>query len=161
MSELQRAAEPPSVDRYLAALEGETRRVADQRVGADASTRRVAAARRRGDPRRAAARAGRGRRRRPLDHHALLRWNRGLPLARFAETGAGDVWVEADLPLEAVTAERLDGFLGLLVASRRRPASRPRSRFPRPRRWPERRASRGSVGALPVEGAPLGTHTVL
>ena len=50
-----------------------------------------------------------------IDPRALLRWNRGLPHARFAETGSGDVWVEADLALEAVTPERLDGFLGLFV----------------------------------------------
>ena len=50
-----------------------------------------------------------------IDPHTLLHWNRGLPHARFTETRAGDVWVEADLPLEAVTAERLDGFLGLVV----------------------------------------------
>lgn len=50
-----------------------------------------------------------------IDPRVLLRWNRGLPLARFTHTGAGDVWVEADIPQEAVTPERLDGFLGLVV----------------------------------------------
>ena len=50
-----------------------------------------------------------------IDPHVLLHWNRSLPLVRFSHTGAGAVWVQGDLPPEAVTAERLDGFLGLLV----------------------------------------------
>lgn len=50
-----------------------------------------------------------------IDPHVLLRWNRDLPLVRFSHTGAGAVWVQGDLPAEAVGPERLDGFLGLLV----------------------------------------------
>jgi hypothetical protein len=50
-----------------------------------------------------------------IDDHVLLHWNRSLPLVRFSHSGAGAVWVQGDLPLEAVAAKRLDEFLGLLV----------------------------------------------
>lgn len=103
------------VDAYLAALEGETRRVADGEWGLSLDAAgwplHVGVALRDGLLRAQAevVRAG------SIDPHVLLHWNRGLPLARFTETGSGDVWVEADLPAEAVTPERLDGFLGLVV----------------------------------------------
>jgi hypothetical protein len=103
------------VDRYLAALEGETRRVAEGEWGftVDAAgwPLHVGVAARDGLLRAQAEVVPAGE----LDPHTLLHWNRGLPHARFTHTGAGDVWVEADLPLEAVTTERLDGFLGLVV----------------------------------------------
>jgi putative sensory transduction regulator len=103
------------VDRYLEGLEGDTRHVADGEWGLSVEAAgwplHVGVALRDGLLRAQAEVLGAGR----IDPHVLLRWNRGLPLARFTETGAGDVWVEADLPVEAVTAERLDGFLGLVV----------------------------------------------
>lgn len=103
------------VDAYLAALEGETRRVADGEWGISVEAAgwplHVGVALRDGLLRAQAEVLRPG----AIDPHVLLRWNRGLPHARFTETGAGDVWVEADLPLEAVTPERLDGFLGLVV----------------------------------------------
>lgn len=103
------------VNRYLSALEGDTRRVADGEWGLSVEAGgwplHVGVALRDGLLRAQAEVVGAG----ALDPHVLLHWNRGLPLARFTETGAGDVWVEADLPLEAVTEERLDGFLGLVV----------------------------------------------
>ena len=103
------------VDRYLAALEGETRRVAEGEWGLTVDAAgwplHVGVAIRDGLLRAQAEVLGAGQ----LDPHSLLHWNRGLPHARFTHTGAGDVWVEADLALEAVTAERLDGFLGLVV----------------------------------------------
>ena len=89
MSELQRAA-AAVVDRYLAALEGETRRVADQEWGLTmdaAGCLYVGVAIRDGLLRAQAEVVGAGQ----IDPHALLRWNRGLPHARFAETGAADV----------------------------------------------------------------------
>jgi hypothetical protein len=104
-----------AVDAYLAALEGETRRVADGEWGLSVDAAgwplHVGVALRDGLLRAQAevVRAG------SIDPHVLLHWNRGLPLARFTETGSGDVWIEADLPAEAVTQERLDGFLGLVV----------------------------------------------
>ena len=103
------------VDRYLAALEGETRRVAEGEWGLSVEAAgwplHVGIAARDGLLRAQAAVLGPGR----LPAQTLLRWNRKLPLVRFAHTAGGEVWVEGDLPLEAVTPERLDGFLGLLV----------------------------------------------
>ena len=50
-----------------------------------------------------------------LDFGQLLHWNRGTRLARFACTRAGDIWVHADLPAQAIDAEQLDRLLGLVV----------------------------------------------
>ena len=50
-----------------------------------------------------------------LSSHELLFRNRGLVLVRYAETGAGAVWVHGELPPELVSAEWLDRLLGLLV----------------------------------------------
>jgi hypothetical protein len=50
-----------------------------------------------------------------LDLGQILHWNRQTRLARFACTRSGDIWVHADLPAEAVTAEQLDRLLGLVV----------------------------------------------
>src|SRR6476646_10302818 len=112
MCDLQRAT-AAVVDDYLDALEGETRRVAPGEWGLTVEAAgwplHVGMAIRDGLLRAQAEVVSAG----SLDPHSLLHWNRGLPHARFTETGAGDVWVEADLPLEAVTPERLDGFLGL------------------------------------------------
>ena len=114
MSDIQSATRDV-VDRYLAALDGDTRRVADDEWGLTVEAAgwplHVGVAIRDGLLRAQAEVVAAGR----LDPHSLLHWNRGMPHARFTETGAGDVWVEADLPLEAVTPERLDGFLGLVV----------------------------------------------
>ena len=78
MSELQRAA-AGVVDRYLAALEGETRRVADREWGLTVDAAgwplHVGVAIRDGLLRAQAEVVGAGR----IDPHALLRWNRGLP----------------------------------------------------------------------------------
>jgi hypothetical protein len=52
-----------------------------------------------------------------IDPHDLLRWNRQVPFARFAHTSEGEVWIQADLPLTAVSPAELDRFLGLLVLS--------------------------------------------
>jgi hypothetical protein len=114
MSDVQRAA-AGVVDRYLASLEGETRRVAEGEWGLTVDAAgwplHVGMAIRDGLLRAQAEVVGAGQ----IDPHALLHWNRGLPHARFTHTEAGDVWLEADLALEAVTTERLDGFLGLVV----------------------------------------------
>ena len=50
-----------------------------------------------------------------LDFGQVLHWNRQTRMARFACTRGGDIWVHADLPAEAVTAEQLDRLLGLVV----------------------------------------------
>jgi hypothetical protein len=103
------------VDRYLGALEGDARRVADAEWGFSVEAAgwplHVGVALRDGLLRAQAEVVGPRR----LEPEALLRWNRGLALVRFSHTAAGDVYVEGALPLEAVTEARLDGFLGLLV----------------------------------------------
>ena len=52
---------------------------------------------------------------RSLDFGQVLHWNRQTRMARFACTRSGDIWVQADLPAEAVSAELLDRLLGLVV----------------------------------------------
>ncbi len=55
-----------------------------------------------------------------IDPHQLLYWNRQAPLVCFAENRAGEVFVCGEVPLETASAETLDQFLGLLVASAQR-----------------------------------------
>jgi hypothetical protein len=50
-----------------------------------------------------------------VSEHELLFRNRGLVLVRYAQSGAGAVWVHGELPPELVTPEWLDRLLGLLV----------------------------------------------
>lgn len=50
-----------------------------------------------------------------VSEHELLFRNRGLALVRYAQSGAGAVWVHGELPPELVTPEWLDRLLGLLV----------------------------------------------
>ena len=50
-----------------------------------------------------------------LDFGQVLHWNRQTRMARFACTRSGDIWVQADMPAEAVSAEQLDRLLGLVV----------------------------------------------
>lgn len=50
-----------------------------------------------------------------LDFGQVLHWNRQTRMARFACTRSGDIWVQADLPAEAVSPELLDRLLGLVV----------------------------------------------
>jgi hypothetical protein len=52
-----------------------------------------------------------------IDPHQLLFWNGQAPLVCFAEDQEGDVIVSGELPLESLTTETLDRFLGLLLAS--------------------------------------------
>jgi hypothetical protein len=66
-----------------------------------------------------------------LDFGQILHWNRQTRIARFACTRSGDIWVQADLPAEAVTTEQLDRLLGLVVEAAlnvRAYAARSRSR---------------------------------
>ena len=109
------SAVPDLVDRYLGTLEGDTRRLAQGEWGISVEVAgwplHVGVQVRDGLLRAQAEVVGPGR----LDPHALLRWNRGMPLVGFSQTAAGAVYVEGALPLEAVSEARLDGFLGLLV----------------------------------------------
>ncbi len=104
-----------AVDAYLAALDGETRRVAPGEWGLTVDAAgwplHVGIVLRDGLLRAQAEVAGPEQ----IDPHVLLRWNRDLPLARFSHTGAGAAWVQADIPAEAASPERIDGMLGLLV----------------------------------------------
>jgi hypothetical protein len=52
-----------------------------------------------------------------IDPHQLLFWNSQAPLICFAEDQGGEVSVCGELPLESVSTETLDRFLGLLLAS--------------------------------------------
>lgn len=52
-----------------------------------------------------------------IDPHQLLYWNRQAPLVCFAENRAGEVFVSGEIPLESLSTETLDRFLGLLLAS--------------------------------------------
>jgi hypothetical protein len=45
----------------------------------------------------------------------FLHWNRGTRMARFACTRSGDIWVQADLPANAIDERSLDRLLGLVV----------------------------------------------
>ena len=114
------------VDGYIRALDGETRRVAVDEWGISLEAAgwplHVGVALRDGLLRAQAEVAEPGR----LPAEAVLRWNRGLPLVRFSHTGAGHLYVEGSLPVEAVSERRLDGFLGLLVrvATQAREAAR-------------------------------------
>ena len=104
-----------AIEAYLDALDGETRRVAPGEWGLSLDAAgwplHVGVALRDGLLRAQAEVVEPGR----IDDHVLLHWNRSLPLVRFSHSGAGAVWVQGDLPLEAVSAKRLDEFLGLLV----------------------------------------------
>ena len=103
------------VDRYIAGLDGETRRLAEAEWGLSVEAGgwplHVGIALRDGLLRAQAQVLDAGH----LAPDALLRWNRSLPLVRFSHTGAGEVYVQGELPVEAVSDARLDGFLGLLV----------------------------------------------
>jgi hypothetical protein len=103
------------VDRFLAALEGDTRRIAEGEWGLSVEAAgwplHVGMALRDGLLQAQAQVVDAG----VLDEHTLLFWNRSLPLVRFAHTGAGEVYVKGDLPLCAVHPGMLDRFLGLLV----------------------------------------------
>lgn len=50
-----------------------------------------------------------------VDPHELLHDHRRRPFARFSHAACGTVWVEAELPLAAVTPELVDAMLGALL----------------------------------------------
>lgn len=106
---------PGIVDDFIAGLDGDTRRVAYGEWGITLEAAgwplHVGVALRDGLLRAQAQVAPAGQ----LDAHQLLVWNRQVPLVRFSHTRAGDVWIQVDLPRAAVSAEQLDGALGLLV----------------------------------------------
>ncbi len=105
------------VDSFVASLDGDTRRVsfAEWGITVDAAgwPLHVGVAIRDGLLRAQAHVIEPGR----IDPHDLLRWNRQVPFLRFAHTREGEVWIQGDLPLAAVSLPELDRFLGLLVLS--------------------------------------------
>jgi hypothetical protein len=52
-----------------------------------------------------------------IDPHQLLYWNRQAPFVCFGEDLAGEVFLSGELPLEQLSTDTLDRFLGLLLAS--------------------------------------------
>jgi Putative bacterial sensory transduction regulator len=116
------------VEGYVAALEGETRRVAFAEWGitveAGGWPLHVGVAIRDGVLRAQAQVIEAGR----IEPHDLLRWNRQVPFVRFGHTRDGEVWIQGDLPLVAVSPGQLDRFLGLLVLS----ATQAREAAPQP-----------------------------
>lgn len=109
-------ADPKAVvERFLAALDGDTRRVAALEWGISVEAAgcplHVGVAIRDGFLRAQAQVAEPG----ALDPGDLLRWNRQVPLVRFAHTRAAEVWILGELPLGALSDAELDRFLGLLV----------------------------------------------
>jgi hypothetical protein len=105
------------VDTFVSSLDGETRRVAFAEWGLTVDAAgwplHVGIAIRDGLLRAQAHVIEPGR----IDPHDLLRWNRQMPFLRFAHTREGEVWIQGDLPLTAVSPAELDRFLGLLVLS--------------------------------------------
>ena len=107
------------VDRYLAALPGETRRLAHAEWGI-----RVAADSAGGSPLDVGLRIADGLLRVPayaapahpeLDPGLLLHWNRQTRLIRFGCTRAGDIWINADLPVASLSEQAVDRLLGLVA----------------------------------------------
>ncbi len=112
------AADPRTVVAdYVAALEGDTRQVAFAEWGITVDAAgwplHVGVAIRDGVLRAQAQVVEADR----IAPHDLLRWNRQIPFVRFGHTRDGEVWIQGDLPLAAVSPAELDRFLGLLVLS--------------------------------------------
>jgi hypothetical protein len=107
------------IDAYLAALPGDTRRLAHGEWGLtiqpeaaggwplDVSVRvsdelvRVQAFVAPADP--------------ELDYGQVLHWNRQTRLVRFACARNGDLWVHGDIPVKGLDEKGLDRLLGLLA----------------------------------------------
>lgn len=69
-----------------------------------------------------------------IDPHELLHDHRKRPFVRFTHAACGTVWIEGELPLEAVTPALADHLLGAFIeaaelvrarATRSTPGSRP------------------------------------
>jgi hypothetical protein len=107
------------VDRYVAALPGETRRLAHAEWGIrlrpesaaghalDMSVR-IDDGLLRAQAFALPAQAG-------LDPWLLLHWNRQTRLVRMACARSGDIWIHGDLPVASVDEQAVDRLLGLVV----------------------------------------------
>jgi len=107
------------IDRYVAALPGETRRLGPRQWGISVELESAA-----GWPLDLGLRISNELLRVQAfvaSHHPMLdpwlflAWNRQTRLIRFGSTKAGDVWINADVPLEGLDERTLDRVLGLVV----------------------------------------------
>jgi hypothetical protein len=107
------------VDRYVAALPGDTRRLAHAEWGI--TLRQESAG---GHPLDMSVRIDDGLLRAQafalpaqegIDPWVLLHWNRQTRLVRIACARSRDIWIHGDLPVGAVDEQALDWLLGLLV----------------------------------------------
>ena len=107
------------IDEYLAAFEGQSRRVAPGEWGLTVPGDAAG-----GWPLEVGVRLAEGMLRaqapaagfhEQLDPWMLLWWNRQMKYVRFACTRAREVWVHADLPVSAVDEQSVDRILGLVV----------------------------------------------
>jgi hypothetical protein len=108
-----------TIDAYIAALPGETRRLARGEWGITLPAEQGG-----GWPLDVGLRLDEGLLRvqafalaadEAINPWNFLHWNRTTRMARFACTRAGDIWVHADLPATAVDERQLDRLLGLVV----------------------------------------------
>jgi len=111
------------VDAYVAALPGETRRLAPAEWGitvhADAAVGRPLDVGLRIADGVLRAQAYAVPARDELSPWNFLHWNRQTRLVRFACTRAGDIWVHGDLPVDAVDERSVDRLLGLVAEAAR------------------------------------------
>ena len=107
------------IDRYVAALPGETRRLAHAEWGI-----RLHAESAGGHPLDMSVRVDDGLVRAQafalpaqdgIDPWVLLHWNRQTRFVRMACARSGDIWVHGDLPVAAVDERAVDRLLGLVV----------------------------------------------
>lgn len=49
----------------------------------------------------------------------VLHWNRATRMVRYARTRDGDVWVQADIPVDIADGTFMDSLLGLVVEAAR------------------------------------------
>ena len=107
------------VDSYVAALEGETRRLGHGEWGIT-----VAAEQARGRPLEIGLRVADGLFRvqafalvasDELNPWNFLHWNRQTRIVRFSCTRSGDIWINADVPVRGLDAQAVDQLLGLVA----------------------------------------------
>jgi hypothetical protein len=107
------------IDRYVAALPGDTRRLAHAEWGitlrAESAGGHPLDMSVRVDDELVRAQAFALPAQDGLDPWVLLHWNRQTRLVRMACARSGDVWVHGDLPVAAVDERAVDRLLGLVV----------------------------------------------
>ena len=107
------------VDRYLAGLPGDTRRLAHAEWGLTVLAESAA-----GHPLDVSVRIDDGLLRAQafalpakdgVDPWLLLHWNRQTRLVRVACARSGDIWVHGDVPVAGLDEQAVDRLLGLVV----------------------------------------------